>query len=463
MKKSIKFIVLISSLLGIASCSKDSDDPTVPPTTKTETLPNSITTDRTLDAGTSYLIDGQLFVKNNAVLTIPAGTVISFVKHDEASNKGALIITQGAKLMVNGTVNKPVVFTSAEKNKAPGDWGALIILGKAPTNIGTGNVEGLAVSDDTKFGGNVSDDNSGSINFLRLEYCGGINPDGEEEWTIDKASGLCLESVGSGTIIDYVMVSNSKDDGYQFVGGTANITHLIAYNNGDDDFDFDYGFTGKMQYLISYRTQLTSNHALRANALESYNDAVPTANAPLTRPIISNMTIIGPQGMETTKTNLNQGVYIRKGTRFVFQNSIIAEYPQGALMTCPRTRPPLLQNNGSEFKYNLVQSDNADRTFSYDTGSDPAGFTGIIADAGTKDFALNNVNHNELFIASADLKLTNMYSANGPNLTLQTSSPAMTGANFEGPNFSSFFNVVPYRGAVGTSNWAVASNWAVWK
>lgn len=259
------------------------------------------------------------------------------------------------------------------------------------------------------------------------------------------------------------MVAHSRDDGFQFNGGTVNVSHLIAYNNGDDDFDFDYGYSGNMQFLISYRTELTSGHALRANALETYNDAVPTVNAPLTRPVVSNMTIIGPQGMETTKTALNQGVYIRKGTRFVLQNSIIAEYPQGGLMTCPRTRPPLLQNTGSEFKHNLVHSDNVDRTFSYDTGADPAGFYGVVADPVLKDFALNAVNKNELIETSADLKFANMYGASGPDLRPQASSAALTGANFEGPSFVSFFTVVPYRGAVGPNNWAAASNWAVWK
>ncbi|UKJ09010.1 hypothetical protein [Solitalea lacus] len=447
--------------IGLESCNKNSD--TIPTVIKTETLPNSITADRTLEEGTQYLIDGQLYVKNNAVLTIPAGVTASFVKKDDAASKGVLVITQGSKLVVNGTEDKPVVFTSAEVNKAPGDWGAVIILGKAPLNIGTGNVEGLVVSDDTRYGGNITDDNSGSIKYLRLEYCGGINPDAEEEWTIDKVSGFSLHSVGSGTTIDNVMVAHSKDDGFQFVGGTVNVSHLIAYNNGDDDFDFDYGYTGKMQFLISYQTELTSNHALRSNALESYNDAVPTLNAPLTRPVISNMTIIGPQGTEITKTNLNQGVYIRKGTRFVLQNSIIAEYPQGGLMTCPRTRPVLLQNTGSEFKYNLVHSDNVDRTFSYDTGSDPAGFNGIVSDPMTRDFALNSTNQNTLIQASADLKLANMYSASGPNLTPLANSAALTGANFDGPNFASFFIVVPYRGAVGSNNWASSSNWAMWK
>jgi len=307
--------LLIAALLFFTACSKK-DDITIEPIRTVEALPVTITSDLTLDANKDYTLTGQVFVKNNATLTIPAGVTVYVTKNDATANKGSLVISQGAKLNVNGTADKPVVFTSNATTKAPGDWGAIVILGKAPTNITSGNAEGLPVSDDTKYGGNLANDNSGSIKYLRLEYCGGINPAAEEEWGIDKVSGLCLESVGSGTTIDHVMVTHSLDDGFQFVGGTVNVSHLIAYNNGDDDFDFDYGYTGKMQYLISYRSQLTSTHALRANALESYNDEVPTTRTPLTRPVISNMTIIGPQGTSTSQTNHNQAIKNRKGPRF---------------------------------------------------------------------------------------------------------------------------------------------------
>jgi len=450
-------------LLAFAACSKKNDDNNPPATRPLETLPTVITSDLVLDGSKDYALNGQLFVKNNASLTIPAGVTVYVTKNDGAANKSSLIITKGARLLVNGTAEKPVVFTSAAATKSPGDWGAVIILGKAPTNIGSGNVEGLAVSDDTQYGGAEANDNSGAIHYLRLEYCGGINADAEEEWGIDKASGFCLASVGSGTTIDHVMVTHSADDGFQFVGGAVNVSHLIAYNNGDDDYDFDYGYTGKMQFLISYRTGLTSTHALRANALESYNDAVPTTNAPLSRPVISNMTIIGPQGMETTPTALNQGIYIRKGTRFVVENSIIAEYPQGGLMVCPRTRPPLLQNNGSVFRHNIVHSDSVDRAFSYDRGADPAGFYGIYADPELRDFSLNSTNQNQLVTSSAEILLADMYGSNGPDLTPASGSPALMGADFSGTDFSTFFTTVPYKGAIGSTNWAAASNWAVWK
>lgn len=457
-----------AALLLCVACNKQDElvtpeTPTPTPQRIVEALPAAINSDLTLDASKDYSLNGQLYVKNNATLTIPAGVTVYMAVKDDRNEKSSLIITQGAKLNVNGTADKPVVFTSAAATKAPGDWGAIVILGKAPTNIGSGNANGLPASDDTKFGGSISNDNSGSIQYLRLEYSGGINAASEEEWGNDKVSGFSLASVGSGTTIHHVMVTHSRDDAFQFVGGTVNVTHLVAYNNGDDDFDFDYGYTGKMQFLISYRSEQTSAHALRANALESYNDAVPTTNAPLTRPVISNMTIIGPQGNETTRTTLNQAVYIRKGTRFVLENSIIAEYPQGGLMVCPRTRPPLLQNNGSIFRYNLVHSDSAHKAFSYDRAWDAGGFTGILGDPEMRDYALNSVNQNQQVMAATDLRLTGMYNAQAPDLTPAAGSPALSGAVFTDADFTSFFTVVPYKGAVGSTNWAAAGSWAVWR
>ena len=454
--KKIFFAILI--VWVVSACNK-SNEGSNPPVNKTETLPAVISSDLTLSNNTDYIMNGQVYVKNNATLTIPAGVTVSVMKNEARDKKGVLVITKGSKLIVNGTIDKPVIFTSAATTKAPGDWGGIILLGKAPINVPAKieNVAGLPVSADTEYGGAIPDDNSGSISFLRMEYSGGINPENEDEWALDEASGLLMAAVGSGTKIDNVMVEHSKDDGFQFVGGTVNVTHLISYNNGDDDFDFDHGYTGKLQFIIAYRSQLPSTRGLRSNGMESYNDEVPTTNPPLTKPIISNMTIIGPQGSEGLKTDLNQGVYIRKGTRFIMQNSIIAEYSQGALMLCPRTKPPVMKADNAEFKYNLVHSDDSDRTFSYDNA------TTVNGDPELKAFALNSVNNNKMFVNSADLKLTSLYGTDGPDLTPMAGSDAATGANFDGSNYATFFTRVAYRGAIGPVNWAAASKWAAWK
>ena len=166
---------------------------------------------------------------------------------------------------------------------------------------------------------------------------------------------------------------------------------------------------------------------------------------------------MGRREWRTTKSNLNQAVYIRKGTRFVVQNSVIAEYPQGALMVCNKTRPILLETNLSEFKYNLVHSDSASRTFSWDQNDK------VVGDPELKAFALNSSNNNTMYITSAELQLKGMYATGSPDLTPAAGSPALTGANFDGTNFTGFFQHVAYRGAFGADNWAAAGNWVNWK
>ncbi|HTI57399.1 hypothetical protein [Mucilaginibacter sp.] len=455
-----KFTLLsFMAVVFFAACKKDNINGNGGDSSrKIDTLQGTITADQTLDASKDYFLKGQVYVKNNATLTIPAGITVRVQKNDAAADKSVLVITQGSKLFINGTADKPVVFTSAAATPAPGDWGAIILLGKAPTNTVTGNVMGLNVSDDTKYGGSDAGDNSGSITYLRLEYTGGINPPAEDEWVVDKASGLLLASVGSATKIDNVMVKYSNDDSFQFVGGTVNATHLISYNAGDDDFDFDLGYTGSLQFLIGYRTH-ASSQALRANGFESYNDEVPTTNTPLTRPVVSNMTIIGPEGIDATKTNINMGVYMRKGTRLAIRNSVVAEYSEGAFMTCPRTRPVILADDNAEFRSNLVQSDTLARTFAWDQGAVIA-----VPDPEMTIFETNSVNKNTVITASADMKLTAMYATGAPDLTPADGSPALSGSDFTGTDFSSaFFVQTAYRGAVGTSNWAAQSAWADWK
>lgn len=461
MKKS--YLPVLMAIIFFAACKKDNFRGNGPATNgrKVDTLQGSITQSLILDPNKNYYLKGQVYVKNNATLTIPAGITVYAQVNANRSAKSVLVITQGAKLNINGTIDEPVVFTSAATEKRPGDWGAIVILGKAPTNVGAGYAAGLRQSADTQYGGNISNDNSGTITYLRLEYTGGINPPAEDEWAVDKVSGMVFAGVGSTTRVDNIMVKYSNDDSFQFVGGTVNVSHLVSYNCGDDDFDFDLGYEGNMQFLIGYRTH-ASSQALRANGFESYNDSVPTTNTPLTRPVVSNMTIIGPHGIDAVKTNINQGVYMRKGTRLAIRNSVVAEYSEGAFMVCPRTRPVILADNDAEFRNNLVHADTLARTFSWDKDT-----KGVFADPELTLFLTNSVNNDSVIGASADMKLAEMYTASGtgaPDLSPASGSPALSGADFSGTDFSnSFFIQATYRGAVGGFNWAAQSTWADWR
>lgn len=450
-------------LMLVVSCKKD--DPIRPGIDKTETLSGMITESTTLKADVKYLLKGKVYVKNNAVLTIPAGVTVEAEKFENPAEKSALVISKGSRLMINGTADLPVVFTSASPGKAAGDWIGIVVLGRAPTNLTNAHLIGLDQSNaDHEFGSTIADDNSGSIKYLRLEYAGGLNPAQEAEWEVDMASGLSLMGVGSGTVLEHVMVSNSRDDGFQFVGGNVNGNYLISYNNGDDDFDFDRGYTGKLQFLIGYKTGL-SNLVLRANGMESLNDIDASALLPYTRPIISNMTILGPTTISNDLSNLSQGIYIRKNTRFLVRNSIIAGYTSGGLMLCPKTKPLLVNNLGSQFKFNLINDDIPERAFTYDTGG--SGLN-IIADPEVEKYAVEtnpiqkqSLNRNTLIAQIDQLQLKSL---NPPsvNLAPQAQSAAMSGADFSDPEYSSFFTQVAFRGAIGNDNWTLG-NWTNWK
>lgn len=452
-------LVSLTLIIFLAACKKDHIASINTSGKSLDTLQGAITGNLTLNPNKNYYLKGQVYVKNNATLTIPAGITVYAQVNPERSEKSALIITAGSKININGTAASPVVFTSSSSTPQPGDWGALVLLGKAPTNSGTGYAAGLPQSPDTEYGGNVSNDNSGSITYLRLEYTGGINPPAEDEWAIDKVSGLAMLSVGSGTLIDHVMVKYSNDDSFQWVGGTVNVTHLISYDCGDDDFDFDMGYEGNLQFLIGYHAK-ASSQALRANGVESYNDSVPTTNAPLTRPVISNMTLIGPQGVDAATTNVWMGVYMRKGTRLAIRNSLDAEFSKGAFMVCPRTRPVILGDDDAEFRHNLVETDTLNRDFVWDQGDILA-----VPDTTLTTFETNSVNEDSVLTDDAAFKLAAMYNSSGaPDLTPQAGSPALSGADFTGSDFSnSFFIQTTYRGAVGPDNWAAESAWANWK
>jgi len=469
MKNILKSMLIpgLALVIGLSSCKKDSATPMdQTPAPENLILSGEIKSSLSLKENSTYTLKGRVSVTNNSVLTIPAGTQILVESAASASDKGALIIGRGSKLNINGTKEKPVVFTSAASAKAPGDWIGIIVMGRASTNGSGGmlNLAGHTAGNDTQFGGSDDMDNSGSIKYLRVEYAGGLNPAQEEEWAVDMTSGLSMNGVGSGTTMENIMVKHSRDDAFQFVGGTVNAKYLIAYNNGDDNFDFDRGYRGKLQFIISYNTT-GSTVAIRAHGMESLNDKDASEFLPYTRPVISNMTIIGPQGIDTDMTRQSQGIYIRKNTRFNVQNSIIAGYSNGGLMLCPKTKPLLVNNQGSEFKYNLVNADIQTRSFTYDNG--PSGIV-IIPDPEVEAIAIQqttfqtpSLNRNKV-VGTMELQLKGLY-ASTPDLSPASGSSAMVDANLSGADFSTFFTAASHIGAIGTDNWSASGAWVNWQ
>ncbi|MBK7818587.1 MAG: hypothetical protein IPJ60_14380 [Sphingobacteriaceae bacterium] len=255
----------------------------------TTTTVSSDVTSNTTWSGVVCLVN-KVYVKNNAVLTISPGTII----RGDKTSQGTLIITKGAQINAAGTLASPIIFTSNEPvgNRAEGDWGGIVILGKAVNNQpgGIANIEGLVVSSDTEHGGTNDNDNSGTLTYARIEFSGiPLQPNKE-------INGLTMGSVGKATTIHHVQVSFSGDDAFEWFGGTVDCKYLVSYRNLDDDFDTDFGYRGRIQFAVAIRDKDLSDAAGDSNCFESDNDATGSVAQPLTRPVFSNLTIIGPKG-----------------------------------------------------------------------------------------------------------------------------------------------------------------------
>ena len=245
-----------------------------------------------------YLLSGFVYVTNNSTLTIQPGTII---EGDQAT-KGALIITRGSKMQAIGTVSQPIVFTSNQPAgfRSYGDWGGLILCGSAPVNDPAGErlIEGGVDAVKGLYGGVNPTDNSGTLKYVRIEFAGiAFLPNNE-------VNGLTCGGVGSGTTIDYVQVSYSGDDAYEWFGGTVNAKHLISLRNWDDDFDTDYGYSGKIQFGVVLRDSTIADVS-GSNGFESDNDANGSTNSPYTKPIFSNISVFGPKITANTTINSN--------------------------------------------------------------------------------------------------------------------------------------------------------------
>ena len=304
----------------------------------------NITATLTLDPAKVYLLRSLVVVRNGGKLIIPAGTVIRGQSNSQSSPKqyATIVVERGGYIQIDGAVTNPVVLTSAKPigSRDRGDWGGLVLCGKAVNNQGTDiQMEGFnnVALDNTlaKHGGINDDDNSGSINNLRIEF-GGMAFEPNKE-----INGLTFCSVGRNTTINNVQVSFSGDDSYEWFGGTVNCKHIIAFRGTDDDFDTDFGYRGAVQFGIAFKDSSyydlswnSSSGSSTSETFESDNDASGSGRLPLTSAVFSNMTCVGPipAGMTWSQLSITQkgafrrGIRIRRNSRLSIVNSIFMGY-----------------------------------------------------------------------------------------------------------------------------------------
>lgn len=439
MKKFLTFIIALCLAYGTQAA--------------TIVVNSDIMTNTTWTNNNIYILDTFIYVKNNATLTIEEGTLIKGNK----ARKGTLIVTRNGKIQAAGTPTKPIVFTSNEDPgfRASGDWGGVIILGKAPTNAtynstaGLGSVEGGVnnANDDGLFGDGANSDpnhNSGVFKYVRIEFPGiAFQPDNE-------INGLTLGGVGKGTELHHIQVSYSGDDSYEFFGGTVDATHLIALAGVDDDFDCDDGYNGNIQYGIVVRDPNIADVS-GSNAFEHDNDKNSPNITPVTAPTFSNITVIGPKVNGTPHADFLHALHLRRGTQTGVFNSVFVGWADG------------LYIDGSDCENNASNGSLAMRnTYLVNMGNEvlPGSSLNTAAWFGTTGWG------NDSTKTTADCQFVNT-SVNSPDLHLQSSSVLINKASFTHPRLNNTFfdNTINFVGALGVTNdagWNTTSGWQNW-
>jgi len=266
----------------------------------------SITENITLEASKEYIINGATIVASGAVLTIEPGTIIKA----EAGPNVYLAVEQGAQIIANGTSSNPIIFTSNSTTPSAGDWGGIILLGRAPVNSVTGTSTATSEIGNLPYGGNIADDNSGVLRYVRVQYSGGA-ADGQSE-----NNGFSFYGVGSGTTIEYIQSFEGADDGIEFFGGTVNASFLVVVNAEDDSIDWTEGYNGT----------ITDAYVLQGNGIgdeafecDGFNTDFSNASGAFSNPTVTNVTIESESGANDS----TRGFLLRAGTQGTFSNILI--------------------------------------------------------------------------------------------------------------------------------------------
>jgi hypothetical protein len=349
----MKKLLTILLALGLFSCEKNlggDEGPINVPTTTT--LTGNINTTTTLTSDKVWTLKGYVYVTDGAKLIIQPGTTIV----SDVAEKGALCIERGSQIIAEGTPTKPIVFTSGrpEGQRSPGDWGGIVILGRAKTNRSSEPIIEGGIG--RPFGGTNDSDNSGVMRYVRIEYAGiAALPNSE-------INALTLGGVGNGTILENIQTVYANDDAFEFFGGTVNGKNLYAYATADDDFDFDFGYTGTITNGIAKRDPQFVDSGDAGNGIECDNDGTGSSAQPYTHPKLFNMILVGPN-TSSALANHNVGLRFRRSTQFTMKNSIVWGWMKGGLSLESNETAQFVKDGVSIFENNSVGTFNPTLNF----------------------------------------------------------------------------------------------------
>lgn len=387
---------------GAAACSSDNSAGTGPTPTPSGSakLTGTIAANRTLFKDTVYTLSGFVQVASGATLTVQAGTKIV---GDTLVPGSSLFVLRGARIVANGTAADPIVFTSARAAgaRAPGDWGGLIIIGNATVNRAGGvivegsnaSVPGAPASGIVYSGGTDDNDNSGSLQYVRVEFAGfGVAADQE-------LNSFTFNAVGRGTTLRYLQAMSGLDDSFEWFGGTVDAQYLVSYESGDDHFDTSEGYRGRVQYAIAYQSTIlqprTGTGSVSSDPqgfeVDGCNGTGCGADAqtapalgadvqyarPTNMNVFANFTVVGPGqvgGNFSSAGSGGVGAVLRRGTGGVYVNGIIARWPRLAVSLRDTTSRRQMELDSLGFRSVLMVDNGANTSRTYDSTTVGAAF-----------------------------------------------------------------------------------------
>lgn len=310
---------------------------------------------------------GTTYVDAGVTLTINPGTIVRGQPAvDPGDTPGSIVVSRGGLIDAQGTVTNPIIMTTAANDSrerwTSGDafldadpknsplppfdgatgnsalWGALTLCGYAPTNLGSvvtgvageNYVEGFATDGARNtYGGVMPNDNSGIVRYVSIRHSGRTLVEGEEQ------QGLTLAGVGAGTLIEYIDIYCSGDDGIEIFGGSANLRNVMISYVNDDGFDLDQGWTGNAQNVFILASNLNGPGNITTGSVAEWDgedgksdgtvDATGTISftgQTITAPTMYNFTFFC-EGVSSTAvtidTNFGGNLY----------NSIFVDMPSG--------------------------------------------------------------------------------------------------------------------------------------
>lgn len=442
----------------LSSCKKDDDNNGGGNTSQLVELTGDLNT-QTLTKDKKYLLKGQVFVRDGKTLTIQPGTVI----FGDRRTRGVLVVDKGGVLNAEGTVSEPIVFTSNQEPgiRDRGDWGGLVILGRANTNQNNPAIEGI--TPEVNFGttNSTANDNesSGILKYVRVEF-GGI-----ELTPNNETNSITMGGVGRGTIMEYNMVSFGGDDGFEWFGGTVDGKYFISHAIWDDDFDCDFGWSGNVQYGLVVRYPGFADQS-ESNAFECDNGPNDNDVQPYTTGTFSNITVYGPirVGDRVSNNNFAHAIDLRRRTAISIFNSVFTGFPRGLRMNQPSVYDNFAANNLGVLENNIMVAPNMGNAFRAGSGVDVANVQTYWEDnnsviAGPQNASELSIYTNlglntDLFYGSG--QLASDYPSN-PNFAVSsgtlTSGADFSNAKFSESNRTGFFDNVNFIGGFSGTDW----------